>query len=174
MNRTELGSRIKQAAYMEGDFTLRGDTKSKYYLDKYMFETQPEILRAVSQAFVGYIDADTTMIAGAELGGVPLATALSLVSGLPFVIIRNAKKDYGTKKTLEGKLSTDGGLVFLVEDIVTTGGQILQAAEVIISKGVEIDTIVAVVDREEGARENIERAGFSFDSLFTKSDLGIR
>ena len=95
-----------------------------------------------------------------------------MAAGKPFVIIRNAKKDYGTSKPFEGKL-TDGDSVLLVEDIATTGGQVLEAAKLITELGAKVERVVCVIDRQEGARENIEGAGFVFESLFTKSDLGI-
>ncbi len=173
MDRTELARRVKEAAYLEGDFTLRSGRKSKYYLDKYLFETQPDILKALGEMFAGYVSDSTTLIAGAELGGVALAAATSMASGKPFVIIRNAKKDYGTSKPYEGKLS-DGDSVLLVEDIATTGGQVLEAAKLCNEIGAKVERIVAVIDRQEGARENIEGAGFAFDSLFNKADLGIQ
>jgi len=172
MTRAELAQRIREAAYLEGDFTLRSGRKSKYYLDKYLFETQPDILMALGEMFATYVKPTTTLIAGAELGGVALATAASMASGKPFVIIRNAKKDYGTSKPYEGKL-TDGDSVLLVEDIATTGGQVLEAAKFIMSVGAKVERIVAVIDRQEGARDNIQAAGFAFEALFTKADLGI-
>ncbi len=172
MTRNELAGQIREAAYLEGDFTLRSGRKSKYYLDKYLFETQPDILRALGEMFTGFVRPTTTLIAGAELGGVALAAAASMASGKPFVIIRNAKKDYGTGKPYEGKI-TDGDSVLLVEDIATTGGQVLEAAKFITSVGARVERIVAVIDRQEGARGNIESAGFAFESLFTKADLGI-
>ncbi len=172
MNKTELAQRIRDAAYLEGDFTLRSGRKSKYYLDKYLFETQPDILRDLGDMFAACVGDTTTLIAGAELGGVALAAAASMASGKPFVIIRNAKKDYGTGKPYEGNI-TDGDSVLLVEDIATTGGQVLEAAKLITSIGAKIERIVSVIDRQEGARENIEKAGFVFESLFTKADLGI-
>jgi len=172
MNRTELLARIKETAYLEGDFTLRSGRKSKYYLDKYLFETQPDILRALGDLFTKYVADSTTLIAGAELGGVSLAAATSMASGKPFVIIRNAKKDYGTSKPYEGKIA-DGDSVLLVEDIATTGGQVLEAAKLITEIGAKVERIVSVIDRQEGARENVEGTGFVFDSLFTKADLGI-
>lgn len=172
MDRTQLAKRIREVAYLEGDFTLRSGRKSKYYLDKYLFETQPDVLRALGDAFAKHVASTTTLIAGAELGGIALAAAASLASGKPFVIVRNAKKDYGTGKPYEGKLS-DGDSVLLVEDIATTGGQVLEAAKFIQSVGAKVERIVAVIDRQEGARENIECAGFDFAALFTKADLGI-
>ena len=172
MNRDTLIQRIKDTAYLEGDFTLRSGRKSKYYLDKYLFETQPDILRALGEAFAAHVGESTTLIAGAELGGVALAAATSMATGRRFVIIRNAKKDYGTGKPYEGEI-TDGDSVLLVEDIATTGGQVLEAAKVIQGVGAKVERIVAVIDRMEGARENIESAGLAFDSLLTKRDLGI-
>lgn len=172
MIKTDLARRIREAAYLEGDFTLRSGRKSKYYLDKYLFETQPDILRALGELFAEHVASTTTLIAGAELGGIALAAAASLASGKPFVIIRNAKKDYGTSKPYEGKIAASDS-VLLVEDIATTGGQVLEAAKFISGVGARVERIVAVIDRQEGARENIESAGFKFDALFTKADLGI-
>jgi len=172
MNRSELAKRMADAALLRGEFTLRSGRKSNYYLDKYLFETQPDILRSLAELFAAFVQPTTTLVAGAELGGVALAAATSLASGKPFVIIRNAKKDYGTSKPFEGKLS-DADSVLLVEDIATTGGQVLEAAKLITKIGGTVERIVAVIDRQEGARENIESAGFVFGALFTKIDLGI-
>lgn len=173
MERTQLAKRVREAAYLEGEFTLRSGRKSNYYLDKYLFETQPDILKALGEMFAKYVADSTTLIAGAELGGVALAAATSMASGKPFVIIRNTKKDYGTGKPYEGKLS-DGDSVLIVEDIATTGGQVLEAARFITGIGAKVERIVAVIDRQEGAGENIKKAGFTFESLFTKADLGIK
>ncbi len=173
MDRAEVVRRIKETAYLEGEFTLRSGRKSNYYLDKYLFETQPDILGALGDMFATYTTDSTTLIAGAELGGVALAAATSMAARKPFVIIRNAKKGYGTDKPFEGKLC-DGDSVLLVEDIATTGGQVLEAAKLITEIGAKVEKIVAVIDRQEGARENIEAAGFAFESLLTKEDLGIR
>ncbi len=172
MDRTELAARIREVAYLEGEFTLRSGRKSNYYLDKYLFETQPDILRELGRMFAGYVGESTTLIAGAELGGVALAAATAMETHKPWVIIRNQKKDYGTSKPFEGAMN-DGDSVLIVEDIATTGGQVLEAAKLICGIGAKVERIVAVIDRQEGARENIEGAGFTFDSLFTKADLGI-
>ena len=173
MERQQLATRIRETAYLEGDFTLRSGRKSKYYLDKYLFETQPDILEALAVLFAEHVQRSTTLIAGAELGGVALAAATSMAVKRPFVIIRNAKKDYGTGKSYEGLL-TDADSVLLVEDIATTGGQVLEAARVIDDAGCVVEKIVSVIDRQEGARQNIESAGYVFDSLFTTSDLKIK
>ncbi|MHC4441186.1 MAG: orotate phosphoribosyltransferase [Planctomycetota bacterium] len=172
MDDNQLFEAVKSVALLHGDFTLRSGRKSKYYLDKYLFEADPDILRELGRRFAEHITPSTTRIAGAELGGVALAAATSMASGIPFVIIRNAKKGYGTQKMYEGKLEK-GDRILLVEDVATTGGQVVEAAKTIAEAGGTVDKIVAVINREEGARENIEAAGFNFDALMTKTDLGI-
>ncbi len=127
---------------------------------------------ALGRMFAARVPPGCTVLAGAELGGIPLVTAASLASGLPCIFIRNQKKDYGTAKQLEGKLAA-GDRVMLVEDVCTTGGQVLEAAKVIEAQQAEVLCIVGTIDREEGARENIEAAGYRFESLFTKTDLGV-
>jgi orotate phosphoribosyltransferase len=173
VTREELIKRIKETSYLEGDFTLRSGKQSKYYLDKYLFETCPDILKALGEEFAKYVTDDVTMIAGAELGGVALAAATAMQTGKNWVIIRNSKKGYGTGKLIEGKLNK-GDVVLLVEDIATTGGQVLEAAKVITEAGAKVKKIVAVIDRKQGAGENITNAGFKFESILTKNDLGIK
>ena len=173
MIRNELIKRIKETAYLEGDFILRSGKRSKYYLDKYLFETCPDILKALGKEFSKHMSDDVTLIAGAELGGIALAAATAMETGKNWVIIRNSKKDYGTGKLIEGKLNK-GDVVLLVEDIATTGGQVLEAAKVIIEAGAKVKKIVAVIDRKQGAGENITAAGYKFESLLTKNDLGIK
>lgn len=172
MNKQRLAERIADVALLKGEFTLRSGRKSHYYLDKYLFSTQPDVLVELGRMFAERVEAGVTKLAGAELGGIPLVTAASLASGLPCVFIRNQKKDYGTAKQLEGKLG-EGDAVMLVEDVCTTGGQILEAAKVIEATGAKIVKIVGTIDRQEGARENIEAAGYAFEALFTKTDLGV-
>ena len=172
MDKKQLAQRIKQASYLEGEFVLRSGKRSKYYLDKYLFETCPDILKALGEEFAKYIADDVTLIAGAELGGVALAAATAMESGKPWIIVRNSKKGYGTGKMVEGLLK-EGDVVLLVEDIATTGGQVLEAAKVITAAGAKVKKIVCVIDRKQGAQENITGAGYAFESILTKSDLGI-
>ena len=172
MNDQELFCAIESAALLRGEFTLRSGRKSSYYLDKYLFESQPAILRELGVRFAKHVTPETSRIAGAELGGVALAAASSLASGLPFVIVRNAKKGYGTQKMFEGKIE-QGDRILLVEDVATTGGQVLEAARTLTEAGAAVERIVAVIGRQEGARENIESAGYTFAALMTKTDLGI-
>ena len=172
MTKAELAERIRGASYLEGDFTLRSGRKSSFYIDKYLFETQPEILAEVARRMGEKVDDQTSRIAGAELGGVAIAAATSLVSGLPFLIVRNARKDYGTGKDYEGALERKDRIM-LVEDIATTGGQVIEAAKTLTDAGAVIQRIVAVVDRGQGASENIAKAGFVFESLLNAEDLRL-
>jgi orotate phosphoribosyltransferase len=167
-----IGKQILEAAYLEGDFVLRSGRRSKYYLDKYLFETRPAILAALAEMFAAHVTGEVDRIVGPELGAVALAAAVSLKTGKPFVIARNAKKDYGTARQFEGELKA-GERVLLVEDVVTSGGQVLESAKALREAGVQVVEIVAVIDRQEGGREAIQAAGFVFDSLFTRASLGL-
>jgi len=172
MTSEQLARMIADAALLKGEFTLRSGRKSHYYLDKYLFATEPVILAELATRFAERIPPTAKRLAGAELGGIPLVTATSLASGLPSIYVRAQKKDYGTAKRIEGRLE-EGDEVMLLEDVCTTGGQVLEAARVLEEAGARVVKIVGTIDREEGAREAIEAAGYVFESLFTKSDLGV-
>ncbi len=172
MTHEEVAKRIAEVAVLHGDFTLRSGRKSTYYIDKYLFTTQPDILAALGKLLADAIPQGTTRLAGAELGGIPLVSAASMASGLPCVFVRNAKKDYGTAKQLEGKIEA-GDKIVIVEDVATTGGQAIEAAKIISDSGATVQSIITVIDRQEGARENVESAGYVFEGLFKVGDLGI-
>ncbi len=172
MTREQLAKRIAEVSLLRGEFTLRSGRKSNYYLDKYRFETQPDVLIELGKMFAAKVGPNIDRIAGAELGAVALAAATAMACGKPFVIIRNSKKDYGTSKLIEGVLNP-GENVLIVEDVLTTGGQVLEAAATLKEAGAKIDRIAAVIDRMEGARASIEGAGYIFEPLFTTDDLGI-
>jgi orotate phosphoribosyltransferase len=172
MLREQLIRRIAEVALLRGEFTLRSGRKSSYYLDKYRFETQPDVLAELGRLLAQRVGPQVNRIAGAELGAVALAAASAMAANKPFVIIRNRKKDYGTAKQVEGELNR-GETVLIVEDVLTTGGQVLESCQILREAGAVIDKIVGVIDRQEGARENIERAGYRFEALFTVADLGI-
>ena len=173
MNREALAKRIGTTAILHGEFTLRSGRTSTWYIDKYLFTTQPDILLALGELFAEKIPEETTLLAGAELGGIPLVTTAAMATNLPCIFIRNQKKEYGTSNQLEGRLSATDCVV-IVEDVATTGGQVLEAATTIQDSGATVIAIIAVIDRCEGARENIESSGFVFESLFTTADLGIQ
>ncbi len=170
--RRALAREIATVSVLRGQFTLRSGRTSSYYLDKYLFSTRPEILRQLGQLFAERIPSGTHRLAGAELGGIPLVSAASIESGIPCIFIRNSKKEYGTSKQLEGALER-GDRVVLLEDVATTGGQALEAVEIIRSSGAEVVKTIATIDRLEGARENFEAAGVEFESIFTREDLGV-
>lgn len=174
-----LAHAIAEVALLRGSFTLRSGKTSSYYLDKYLFSTRPELLKQLAPLFaqrIAKVERDTgkrvARLAGAELGGIPLVTVASLETGLPSIFVRNKKKDYGTAKQLEGVVNK-GDVVVLVEDVATTGGQALEAVAALRELGTDVIAIVATIDRLEGARENIEKAGMRFEALFTKRDLGV-
>ncbi len=170
MDTIDLAQRIASVSLLRGQFTLRSGRTSNFYLDKYLFSTQPDVLKQLGELFAARIPSGTQRLAGAELGGIPLVSAASMASGLPCIFIRNQKKEYGTAKQLEGVLKA-GDRVVIVEDVATTGGQALEAAKVIQDLGGVVTHIIATIDRLEGARENIEAAGIVFESLFTVKEL---
>jgi orotate phosphoribosyltransferase len=178
IDRAGLAKAIAEAALLRGTFTLRSGRVSSYYLDKYLFSTRPEVLAPLADLFAERIRAIVTRtgpiqrLAGAELGGIPLVTAASLRTGLPCVLVRNAKKDYGTAKQLEGRLNK-GDRVVLLEDVATTAGQALEAVKVLREAGADVAGVIATIDRQEGASANMAAAGVAFEALFTKADLGI-
>ena len=171
MTKQQLAEKIRQKAYLEGEFILRSGRKSNYYLDKYLFETDPEILEELARRMADFAD-DVDVIAGAELGAVALATAVSLITKKPFCIVRKERKDYATGKLIEGA-DVSGKKVLLVEDVGTTAGAALSAARVLTDAGADIRRIVFAIDRMEGARENVESAGFEFHAILTIEDLGL-
>lgn len=173
MTDSELAVALRKAALLEGDFTLRSGRKSKYYLDKYLFETKPALLRELGRRFARFVTPEVNRIAGAELGGIPLAAATALETGKPFIIVRNSRKaDYGTGKRIEGRLEP-GERVLLVEDVATSGGQAIEACKAIEEAGGRVVGVVVVIDRQEGGRQALEAAGRRFDALFTTADLGV-
>ena len=171
METSELARRIKDAAYLEGDFVLRSGKRSKYYLDKYLFEAQPDILAELGRRLAERAG-DADLIAGPALGAVSLAAATSMASGKPFVVVRKKTKDYATGKLIEGP-PVAGKRVLLVEDIGTTAGAALAAAETLVEAGASVTRIVFAIDRMQGAPENVREAGFEFEAILTKEDLGI-
>ncbi len=168
----QLGKDLVKAAYLEGDFLLSSGQRSRYYMDKYRFSTDPRLLRPIALGLAGLLPAGLTCLAGVELGAVPLVTAVSLETGLPFVIVRKGAKDYGTAKLIEGVLPPDSR-IGLIEDVLTTAAQAIRAAQLLTELGANVQKIVYVVDREQGASANIRAAGFSPAALFTKTALGI-
>lgn len=172
MDIQQLAERVKEIALLKGDFILSSGRRSNYYLDKYRIETRPDILGEVAEGLVTKIPAEAEILAGPELGAIPLVTAVGLKTGLPFLLVRKKAKDYGTKKVVEG-LYEAGQKAVLIEDVLTTGGQAVTAADSLRELGLDVLKIVCVIDREEGAREAVEGAGYVFDPLLTRTMMGI-
>lgn len=168
----ELARDLTGAAYLRGDFVLSSGQRSHYYFDKYLFETKPGILRRVASFMAEMLPAQTDRIAGTELGAVALATALSLETGLPFVIPRKEMKAYSTAKGIEGELYA-GERVAVIEDVISTGAQGIRAAGKVVAAGAQVVGIYAVIDREQGGGDNMAAAGYDYAALFSLRDLGL-
>ena len=178
MEKGTLGRLLLGVAYLEGDFVLRSGKRSRYYLDKYLFETEPRVLRGIVFEMALMIRNELAggavyqRLAAPELGAVALGAGLSLELGLPFLIVRKAAKDYGTAKAIEGSF-VPGERVAVVEDIVTSGGAALAAVDGLRQRGLVVEDLYCVVDREEGGREAAAAHGVTVRPLFTSSELGI-
>jgi orotate phosphoribosyltransferase len=166
----ELARRIAAACYLEGEFRLRSGETSHEYFDKYRFESAPALLHEIAQRALPLLPAGTEVLAGIELGGIPLVTALSLFSGLPAAFVRKQAKAYGTCRLAEGT-ELAGRRTLLVEDVVTSAGQILACAKALRELGARIDAALCVVDREEGGCENLAAQGIALIPLFRRREL---
>jgi len=172
MNARNLAARIAECSVLHGSFTLRSGRISSWYIDKYRFTTKPDVLQELAELAAEALPEGTDRVAGAELGGVPLAAAVSIAANVPSLFVRNQKKDYGTSQRFEGVLEEGDGVV-LLEDIATSGGQAVEAARDLEAAGAKVLLILVMVDRLQGAKEAVEAAGFTFASLFNVRDLGI-
>jgi orotate phosphoribosyltransferase len=162
---------LRKYAVKRGEFVLASGRKSSYYIDVKRAYTRPEVLREIAAELASMIDKNATdRIAGVALGAVPLAAAVSLETGLPFIIVRKKEKGYGTGKLIEGELRA-GERVVLVEDVTTTGGSALKAAKLIQEAGAVCEEVVSVVDRGEGAKELMDGEGIALRCLVKAEEL---
>jgi orotate phosphoribosyltransferase len=169
----ELGHRLLEVALLEGDFTLRSGRRSRWYLDKYRFETDPALLRELGERLASaarHVEPGAARLAGPALGAIALAASAAMASGLPFIIVRGEAKEYGTGNRLEGPHGP-GELVCLVEDVVTSGGALCEAVEAVRAAGLVVRHAVCVVDREEGGTDALARLGVRLVSLYRASEL---
>ena len=172
LSRAELIDEMKNIALLEGDFTLRSGQKSKWYFDKYRFEGQPSIMHSVAHHMARLIPTDTHRLAGVELGGIPMVTALSMHTDIPCVFIRKTAKEYGTAAQVEGSFEKSDRLL-IVEDVVTTGGQVIEMLRNMREDGFNIIGCMAVLNRKQGADEAFEAENIPFWSLFSRDDFGF-
>jgi orotate phosphoribosyltransferase len=169
-DRAALAAAIYDAAHLTGTFTLRSGVVSNEYFDKYMFESDPVLLRAVAAACVPLVPAGIEALAGLELGGVPLATMMSQLNGMPTRFVRKEAKTYGTCRLAEGG-ALEGRRLCIVEDVVTSGGAILDAASELRERGAVLGPVVCVIDRESGGVEKLAVEGLELHALFRMSEL---
>jgi orotate phosphoribosyltransferase len=165
-----LGERIYARARLTGEFRLRSGAVSSEYFDKYLFESDPRLLREIAEELVGLLPARVDVLAGLELGGVPLAVVVSQVSGLSTVFVRKVAKTYGTCRLAEGG-DIDGRRVAVIEDVVTSGGQVIESCRELRDQGADIAAVLCVIDREAGGRENLAAEDLDLRALFTISEL---
>ncbi|MET8084699.1 orotate phosphoribosyltransferase [Micromonospora sp. NPDC005237] len=166
---SSLARRVYEACHLTGSFRLRSGQVSPEYFDKYLFEGQPDLLRDVAEAMVALLP-ECDVLAGMEMGGIPIATVMSQLTGLPTVFVRKQAKEYGTGKAAEGG-PVDGRRVVVIEDVVTTGGALLASCRQLRASGAVIETVVCAIDREQGGRENLAAEGLGLRAALSRRDL---
>ncbi len=170
MTKNELGKKIYDTAHITGEFLLRSGQISNEYFDKYLFESDPVLLDAIGDYMKELIPEGTEILAGLEMGGIPLATILSLKTGIPAVYVRKEAKEYGTRKLAEGK-DFAGKKLCIIEDVVTTGGQIIKSAAQLKELGGPSADVLCVIVRDPKAFDNLGNAGLTLKPLFTMEEL---
>ena len=170
MTKTELAKQIRTASYLTGEFLLRSGNISNFYWDKYRFESNPTLLTAIAEEMAKLLPSKCDGLAGLELGGIPLATALSLQTGLPCFYVRKEAKTYGTCNLIEGGVK-QGSTLVVIEDVITTAGQVCTSIEQIRAEGYTVEHVIAVIDRQAGGAEKINELGCSFTPVFTLAEL---
>src|SRR5437773_9481941 len=168
----ELGRAQVRASYLRGDFVLRSGKKSNRYFDKFLFETEPDLLKRLGSHLAELVPKETQRLAAPELGAVLLGGAVSMETGLPLLLVRKEPKGYGTSKQIEGRFET-GDRVTVIEDVVTTGGDSLRSVQALRDAGLDVSQLVVVLDRAEGGEENIHEARISYSPLFRIQDLEL-
>lgn len=168
MTRDELAKGIFESSYLKGNFKLRSGQTSTEYFDKYRFESEPKLLKAIAQQLAPMIPKDTEILAGLEMGGIPIATALSLQTGIPTLFVRKKAKDYGTCQFAEGR-DFKNKKVLIIEDVVTTGGQVLLSTEDLRKAGAQVTDVLCVIHR--GTGNPMAEAHLKLQALFTMDQL---
>lgn len=170
MERAALARRIYDRSHLRGEFRLRSGAMTNHYFDKYLFESDPGLLRVIGEALEPLVPEEAEGLAGLELGGVPLAVILSQITELPAFFVRRQAKTYGTRRLAEGG-DVDGRRLVVIEDVVTTGGQVLTSCHDLSERGAKVSDVLCVIDREVGAPEHLESAGLRLHALFRMSEL---
>ena len=170
MNRADLARAIHRVSHLTGTFTLRSGAVSDEYFDKYRFEADPALLRAIAEAMAPAVPDGTEMLAGLELGGVPLAVMLSQVTGIPALFVRKEAKTYGTCQLAEGA-EIAGRRLTVVEDVVTSGGQVVISCGDLRERGAVVEHALCVIDREAGGPAALADLGVELRALYTMTEL---
>lgn len=170
MTKKELGKEIYKVSHITGEFLLRSGQISNEYFDKYKFESLPNLLIPIAREMKNLIPETTEVLGGLEMGGIPLATALSMETNIPSVFVRKAAKEYGTRKLAEG-VAFEGKQMCVIEDVVTTGGQIITSVRELRELGAKIDTVSCVIVRDPKAFDNLKEANLELKPLFTMEEL---
>src|SRR5437879_5579663 len=170
IDRASIARAVYDTAHITGTFTLRSGVTSNEYFDKYLFEADPGLLRELATAMAPLVPAGAEALAGLEMGGIPIATMLSQATGLPCRFVRKKAKEYGTEKLAEGG-TIAGQKLCVVEDVVTSGGQIIESCAALRAEGAEILGVLCVIDRESGGVENLAAEDLALTPLFTMSEL---
>ncbi|TEW44078.1 orotate phosphoribosyltransferase [Psychromonas algicola] len=170
MNKFSLAKAIYDISNIKGEFVLRSGVVATEYFDKYLFEANPIILRSIVEKLKILLPTNYDQLAGLEMGGIPIATALSLETGSHTLFVRKKAKQYGTCKLAEGG-DINGQRLVIIEDVVTSGGAIIDAVNELRNRGAIVETVLCVIDREGTGRKNLEAINLSFKPLFTQSEL---
>jgi len=170
MTRTELAKKIYDISHITGEFELRSGQISNEYFDKYLFEAQPAILKAIAEQMAPLIPEGIDALAGLEMGGIPVVTMLSQISGIPALFVRKKAKEYGTCKLAEGG-DLAGKKLLIIEDVVTSGGQILLSAADLRERQATVTDVLCVIDRQSGGPEKLAAEGLCLHALFSMSEL---
>ncbi len=170
MERTELARLIKAKSFLKGQFRLRSGKSSSFYIDKYRFESDPTLLRAIVDELQKLLPTSFDKLAGLELRGIPLATALSLRTGKPSLYVRKSTKTYGTCNLVEGEFQPRESAV-VIEDVITTGGQVCKSVNRMREQNLTVQNVLRVIDREQGGEENLRKIGCSLASVFTLGEI---
>ena len=170
--RTALARDLVAASYLKGDFVLRSGKRSDRYFDKFLFETEPALLKRIGAQLAELVPKETQRLAAPELGAVLLGGAVSMETGMPLILVRKEPKGYGTAKQLEGRFNA-GERVTVIEDVVTTGGDSLRSIEALTNAGLDVIHLVVVLDRGEGGEQNIREKRIPYSPLFRISDLTL-
>lgn len=170
MTKKQLSQKIYEVSHLTGSFLLRSGITSSEYFDKYQFSARPELLKSIAEQLTPLIPKEIDYLAGLEMGAIPIATALSLATGIPVVFVRKEAKSYGTCKFAEGP-SVAGKRLLVIEDVITSGGQLIESTRDLRAEGAKIEQALCVILRNSESLSKLSAEGIQLQYLFTKDDL---